>query len=519
MVAEMAEGKRLILILGDQLSPEVSSLVDARKTKDVILMGELADEATYVRHHKKKIAFIFSAMRHFADALRNDNYTVDYQTLDDDDAVSSFTELVKKAIKKHKPESLIVTEPGEHRLRAEFARWEKNASIPVDVRKDDRFFCSLSTFNAWAEGRKTLRMEFFYREMRKKTGLLMDGDEPAGGEWNYDKENRKPPKSGLSFPGPPRFDPDEITEDVIDLVEEKFQDHFGALTPFWFAVTRDQALKALDHFIKHALPKFGDYQDAMLRDEKFLYHSILSPYINAGLLGPKEVCDRAVSAYENGGIPINAAEGFVRQILGWREYVRGIYWRSGASYTEENFFKANRDLPEFYWTAETDMACMRATINQTRDEAYAHHIQRLMVTGNFALITGIDPHQVHQWYLEVYADAFEWVEAPNVIGMSQFADGGMLASKPYAASGAYINRMSDYCKSCDYAVSKKTEGNACPFNALYWDFLIRNRGNLEGNARLSRVYQNWERMDADKKKSYRSKAQSLLKKLDSGERI
>ncbi|MEM8773243.1 MAG: cryptochrome/photolyase family protein [Pseudomonadota bacterium] len=508
--------KNLILILGDQLSSDLASLRAARKTKDVILMGELADEATYVKHHKKKIAFLFSAMRHFAEDLRANNYTVDYQKLDAKNAAKSFTELVKRAVKKHKPDKIIVVEPGEHRLRAEFAKWETNASVPVEVLEDDRFFCSLDEFNAWAEGRKSLRMEFFYREMRKKTGLLMDGDAPAGGEWNFDKENRKPPKSGLDYPDPPQFKPDSITRDVIDLVSERFDDHFGDVEPFWFAVTSEDAEIALDYFIEHALPRFGDYQDAMVSDEKFLFHSVLSPYINAGLLSPKAVCERAQAAYEAGDAPINAVEGFIRQILGWREYVRGIYWRGDKGYVKQNFFEADRPLPEFFWSGKTEMACVAAAVNQTREEAYAHHIQRLMVTGNFALIAGLDPHAVHEWYLEVYADAYEWVEAPNVIGMSLFADGGGLGSKPYAASGAYINRMSDYCKNCRYSVSKKTEEDACPFNALYWDFLIRNRKKLEGNGRLSRVYQNWERMDADKKRAYRACARGLLDRLDRG---
>ncbi len=515
----MSNGKRLILVLGDQLSRDVSSLRDARKTSDVILMGELADEATYVRHHKKKIAFVFSAMRHFAEDLRKDGHAVDYQRFDDGDAVASFTDLVARAVKEHGAQRIVVTEPGERRLRRIFANWEAKGSVPVELRNDDRFFCSLDEFNAWAEGRKTLRMEHFYREMRKKTSVLMDGAAPAGGNWNYDKENRKPAKDDMDFPEPPQFAPDEITRDVLTLVGARFADHFGDLDPFWFAVTREDALLALDHFIAHALPRFGNYQDAMLRDEKFLYHSALSPYLNAGLLNPREICARAEQAYEEGAAPINAVEGFIRQILGWREYVRGVYWRGDDDYATQNFFGADRKLPAFYWTGDTDMACVAAAVAQTKQDAYAHHIQRLMVTGNFALIAGIDPYTVHEWYLEVYADAYEWVEAPNVIGMSQYADGGALGSKPYAASGAYINRMSDYCKGCAYRVSKKTEEDACPFNALYWDFLIRNRKKLGRNPRLARVYQNWERMDADKKRAYRARARGLLATLDRGERI
>jgi len=509
--------KRLILILGDQLSFDISSLEGARKTKDVIVMGELRDEATYVKHHKKKIAFIFSAMRHFAKALKDENYTVDYHRYDGDNAVSSLSALIEAAIDKHNVSEIIVTEPGEHRLMSEFQKWEKKFGLPVDIREDTRFIASHEEFNDWAEGRKSLRMEYFYREMRKKSGLLMEGDEPAGGEWNYDKENRKAASQDLFMPTPPQFKPDKITQGVLDLVEEQFPDHFGALTPFWFAVTRDDALKALDSFIENALPKFGDYQDAMLTDEKFLYHSILSLYVNAGLLGPIEVCEKVQSAYEAGHAPLNAVEGFIRQIIGWREYMRGVYWRGDEDYVRQNFFGADRPLPAFYWTGETNMACVKAVVEQTRDEAYAHHIQRLMVTGTFAMLAGIDPHAVHEWYLAVYADAYEWVEAPNVIGMSQYADGGALGSKPYAASGAYINRMSDYCKGCEYAVTKKTEEDACPFNALYWDFLARHEDKLGGNPRMAQMYRNWARMDKSKKLSYRARAKALLNQMDERE--
>ena len=507
-------GKRIILILGDQLSRDVSSLKGARKGKDVIVMGELADEARYVKHHKKKIAYVFSAMRHFAQALKKDGYAVEYQKYDQKNPARSFRELTAAAVRKHKPERIVVTEPGEHRLVRQMKRWR--LGVDVEMREDDRFICSHAEFNDWAEGRKTLRMEFFYREMRRKTGLLMDGDAPEGGQWNYDKENRKPARDDLFMPTPPRFKPDAVTKDVLDLVEDRFADHFGDLAPFWFAVTRKDALKALDYFIAEALPLFGDYQDAMLLEQKFLYHSVLSLYINSGLLAPLEVCARAEAAYREGHAPLNAVEGFIRQIIGWREYVRGVYHRGGEAYADQNFFENTRPLPDFYWTGKTGMACVRAAVMQTKEEAYAHHIQRLMVTGTFAMLAGIDPHDVHEWYLAVYADAYEWVEAPNVIGMSQYADGGGLASKPYAASGAYINRMSNYCKHCAYKVSKKTEDDACPFNALYWDFLARNKGKLEGNPRLGQPYRTWARMNDATKRAYRARAKDLLARLDSG---
>ena len=505
--------RNLILILGDQLSLDISSLKNADPKQDFILMAELRDEATYVRHHKKKIAFLFSAMRHFAEELKEAGWPVDYIFYDDDKNTGDFTGAVKRAVKARKPDAVVVTEPGEYRLKKIFETWQEKLSLPVDIRDDSRFICSHEEFEQWADGRKQLRMEYFYREMRRKTGLLMDGDEPKGGKWNYDAENRKPAKNDLFMPRPRQARPDDITKDVLKLVENQFSDHLGELEPFWFAVTRDKAAAARDRFIDEALPLFGDYQDAMLADERFLYHSVLSLYINVGLLDPLDVCRRVEDAYKSGHAPLNAAEGFIRQIIGWREYVRGVYWLNMPGYTEHNFFDAKRPLPDFYWTGDTEMACLKAAITQTLEEAYAHHIQRLMITGNFAMLAGVDPHEVHEWYLAVYADAYEWVEAPNTIGMSQFADGGLLGSKPYAAGGNYINKMSDYCDGCKYDVKKKTGEGACPFNALYWDFLVRNKSKLGDNPRLGRICQNWDRMNKKKQKAYRESATAFLKTL------
>ena len=503
----------LILVLGDQLSSDVAALRAADRARDRVLLVEVQDEATYVRHHKKKIAFLFAAMRHFAAALREAGWTVDYVTLDDPGNTGSFTGEVGRAMARQNPGRLIVTEPGEWRVRTAMDSWAEAFGRPVDILDDDRFLCSRATFADWAAGRKQLRMEFFYREMRRHTGLLMTEGGPEGGKWNFDAENRKPAFADLQIPQPRGFAPDAITNEVLDLVDRRFADHFGDLRPFWFGVTAAQAAAAFDHFVDVALPHFGDYQDAMLRDERFLYHSVLSLYLNAGLLDPLVVCRRVEAEYRAGRVPLNAAEGFVRQIIGWREYVRGIYWRHMPTCTAENFFHADRKLPDFYWTADTDMACMKAAITQTKEEAYAHHIQRLMITGNFAMLAGIDPKDVHEWYLSVYADAYEWVELPNVIGMSQFADGGLLASKPYAASGNYINKMSDYCGSCMYDVKKKTGTGACPFNPLYWDFLNRNADRLRGNPRLAHVYRTWDRMDEGKKSAYLLSAANVLKAL------
>lgn len=476
-------------------------------------MVEVQEEATYVRHHKKKIAFLFSAMRHFSDQLKRDGWQVDYVQLDDPENTGSFTGEIERAVQRFHPDRLLVTEPSEWRVLESMRAWPNKLDCPVEILEDDRFIATHAEFQAWANGRKQLRMEYFYREIRRKTGLLMNGDQPEGGKWNYDAENRKPAQTDLFMPTPKRFAHDDITRGVLALVRERFANHFGDLDPFWFGVTRTQAMSALDQFIDTALRNFGDYQDAMLEGEKFLFHSILSLYINVGLLGALEVCQRVEAAYRDGQVPLNAAEGFIRQVIGWREYVRGIYWLKMPDYVDLNFFGNTRDLPDFYWTVNTEMACLRAALSQTKEEAYAHHIQRLMVTGNFALLAGVDPKQVHEWYLAVYADAYEWVELPNTLGMSQFGDGGILGSKPYAASGNYIHKMSNHCKTCRYDVKQKTGEDACPFNPLYWDFLHRNREKLASNPRMGQMYRTWDRMSDVKRADYLNSAARVLHAL------
>lgn len=503
---------RLVLVLGDQLSPALSSLQAADKARDRVLMVEVSEEATYVRHHKKKIAFLFSAMRHFAEELRGLGWAVDYVKLDDPGNTGSFTGEVARAVAAQKPDSILVTETGEWRVAQMFAGWEAQFGLPVEILPDTRFICPLPVFRAWAEGRKALRMEYFYRDMRRRTGLLMDGDKPAGGEWNYDAENRKAAAPDLFMPRPPVFAPDAITSEVMALVAARFGNHFGDLEPFQFAVTRADANTAFAAFVERALPRFGDFQDAMLEGEPFLYHAFIAQYLNCGLLDPLEVCRAVEAEWQAGRVPLNAAEGFIRQIIGWREYVRGIYWLTAPGYERRNFLEHTRQLPAFYWTAETDMACIRAAVTQTRQHAYAHHIQRLMVTGTFALLAGIDPHALHEWYLSVYADAYEWVELPNTVGMSQFADGGLLASKPYAASGAYINRMSNYCGSCRYDVKQRTGPDACPFNPLYWEFIARHREKIGGNPRMAQMVRTYDKFaDAEKARIAESAAAVLAK--------
>lgn len=514
---DMAKIGTLRFVLGDQLSPGLSSLRGGDRERDVVLMVEVAEETTYVPHHRKKIAFILAAMRAFARELEADGWRVDYVRLADPANTGSFSGELERAVGRWSPQRVAATEAGEWRVLEAQKAW---ADAPwmegrtLDLSPDDRFLCPEAFFRAWAGERKGLRMEFFYREMRRRTGLLMDGGEPCGGRWNFDAENRKPARADLFMPRPPRFAPSADTREVLDLVASRFKDHFGDLAPFWFAVTRADAETAFAHFLTEALPRFGDYQDALLEGEPFLYHAVIALYLNVGLLSPLKVCQRAEAEYRAGRAPLNAVEGFIRQILGWREYVRGIYWLTMPGYLERNALAASRPLPSLYWSGETRMACMAAAIGQTKAEAYAHHIQRLMVTGNFALLAGIAPRQVHEWYLAVYADAFEWVEAPNTIGMSQFADGGLLGSKPYAASGAYIDRMSDYCGGCAYDVAAKTGPKACPFNYLYWDFLARNRTELAGNARLSTAYRTFDRLDEKRRDAITESAHAFLTRLD-----
>lgn len=504
----------LVFVLGDQLTRTISSLNGRSKDDTVILMAEVHEEATYVRHHKKKIAFLFSAMRHFAAELQADGWTVDYVKLDDDGNTGDFTGELGRALKRHDVEKVVATQPGEWRVLKAMEGWRKTFDVPIELKLDRRFLSDHADFSDFAKGRKQLRMEYFYRDMRRRTGLLMDGDEPIGGRWNFDQDNRKPAGEDLNMPSIPRFEPDDITREVLDLVANRFSNHFGDLEPFWFAVTADDAEKAADHFMEHGLARFGDYQDAMLNGEKFLYHSVLSMYLNAGLLDPLKLCEAAAERYQAGDAPLNAVEGYIRQIIGWREFIRGLYWYKMPDYAESNALGADRKLPDFYWTGETDMRCLREAVTQTKEEAYAHHIQRLMVTGNFAMLAGVAPKEISDWYLMVYADAYEWVELPNVIGMSQFADGGVLGSKPYASSGSYINKMSNHCKECAYDVKKKTGAGACPFNALYWDFLARNRDKLGGNPRLATVYSTWDRMGDDKKEAYLSSAKEFLDALE-----
>ena len=507
------------MVLGDHCSAGLSALADLDPARDVVLMAEVMGECTYVRHHPKKIVLVLSAMRHFAAELTARGVAVDYVRLDDPANTGSLRGEALRAIARHRPDRVVLTEPGEWRLLEDVRHWQALAGLEVDIRDDDRFLCGIAAFRSWARGRAGVRMEFFYREMRTRYGLLMDEGRPAGGKWNYDPENRKRLPRDLAPPPVPSFAPDAVTREVMALVADRFAGHFGELDGFALPVTAADAAAALDDFVRHRLPGFGDWQDTMKAGEAAMFHALISTSLNTGLLDPLTACRAAEAAYRAGAAPLNAVEGFIRQILGWREFVRGVYWWRMPEYGGLNGLDAHRALPAFYWTAATRMNCLRHAIADTRANAYAHHIQRLMVIGNFALLTGLDPDEVCEWFLIVYADAYEWVELPNVRGMALHADGGIMGSKPYAASGAYIDRMSDYCRGCAYDVREGTGERGCPFNALYWDFIARHRERFAGNPRMAMPLRGLDRMAPERLAGLRGRAAEFLARMDAGETV
>jgi len=489
--------RHLHIIFGDQLDHQSSVFDDFDPAQDAVWMAEVDYEAKHVWSHKQRIALFLSAMRHFRDELRTKGIEVEYTQLDDGKESDKFSTRLAIDLRALTPDKVIVTQPGEWRVLQGLEKVCRDESLPLEVRSDTHFYTTPEDFEAHAHGRKSLRMEFFYRELRKRFDVLMEDGKPIGGDWNYDKENRG--SFGKKGPLDPNDGPghrnDAITQAVIALVESRFGDHPGSLASFAWPVTRAEALRDLKKFIEQRLPVFGKYQDAMWIDEPWLYHSLLSTSLNLKLLNPREVVAAAEQAYRDGHAPLAAVEGFIRQILGWREYVRGIYWTHMPEYLDRNGMQATEPLPEFYWTGETDLECLKQSIGQTLEHGYAHHIQRLMVTGLYALLLGVDPKKVHEWYLAIYVDAVEWVELPNVLGMSQYGDGGLMASKPYIATGSYINRMSNYCKNCPKDPKKKTGADACPFTTLYWDYLLRHEEKLRGNNRMSLQVRNLNRLD------------------------
>ena len=504
---------KLLPILGDQLSHKLASLQTARIGVDRIVMVEAIAEARYVPHHPQKIALFFAAMRAFARELRELGHAVIYHKLGDHNH-----DTLEAAIASNAKDcsGIVMTEPGEFRVRQELS-----ANLDIEWLEDDRFVCSRAEFETWLSGRKQPRMEHFYRNMRRKTGLLMQGDEPVGGEWNYDSDNRKKWDGTIQMPTPVVHRQTSETRDVIDQVAGQFGNNFGSIEGFNWPTTREQALAELSHFITYRLVNFGDYQDAMRQRDldpnaDFLFHSKVSTSLNLGLLDPLDVCSAAEHAYYKGQAPLNAVEGFIRQIIGWREYVRGLYWAYMPEYKARNFLDAQAPLPPAYWGADTKMNCIFQSVDQTRRTAYAHHIQRLMVTGNLALLLGVDPSALNDWYLAVYADAVEWVQLPNTHGMVAYADGGLMGSKPYAASGKYIDRQGDYCKNCSYRVKDNVGDQACPLNSLYWDFIDRHAEKFHKNPRMVMPLRTWNKMDTDKRTALLDRAQVVKRGLAAG---
>lgn len=536
--------RHLVVVLGDQLDPDSAAFDGFDAPRDAVWMAEVAEESTHVWSHPARIALFLSGMRHFRVALQARGWTVHYRSLEDPANAGTLAAELANALRTLRPARLILVEPGDWRVAQSLIQTAGTAGIPLDVRTDRHFLCSREQFATHVRGRKQLRLEYFYREMRRRTGLLMDGESPVGGAWNFDEDNRESfPRSGPGpIPSPVAFPPDALTREVLRLVAQRFADHPGSLAHFDWPVTPAEARVALTDFITHRLPAFGPYQDALWtsagaareagtelpglgggrpdesRRDAYLYHSRLSAALNLKLLHPREVLDAAVGAYAAGRASLASVEGFVRQILGWREYVRGVYWHFMPGYAEHNALNAHEPLPPFYWTADTDLNCLRTVLRQTLDYGYAHHIQRLMVTGLFALLLGVEPREVHAWYLAVYVDAVEWVELPNTLGMSQHADGGLLASKPYIASGKYLQRMGNYCVGCRFDPAVSTGPKACPITTLYWDFIARHESLLARNPRLVMQVRNLARQGEVQRRAIQAQAEAMRAALRCGPR-
>ncbi|MFN7711441.1 MAG: cryptochrome/photolyase family protein [Curvibacter sp.] len=507
----MSRLRRLVIVLGDQLDEQSSAFDGFDPAQDAVWMAEVAEESTHITSGQARIALFLSAMRHFAQTLEKLRRPLHYARLDDPDNRGSLAAQLTHDLTHLQPRELVLTAPGDWRVLQALQATAHTAGLPLDIREDRHFYTTVREFATHAKGRKSLRMEYFYREQRRRHAVLMDGDQPTGGQWNYDADNRQPfgPKGPGWLPQPPQFEPDAITREVMALVRSLFADHPGTLDHFAWPVTRQQALQALDAFIAERLPHFGPWQDAIWPGEPWLYHAQLGAALNLKLLNPREVVAAAEAAYRAGRVPLASAEGFIRQLLGWREYVRGIYWTRMPGYQQENALDAHQPLPAWYWDGRTDLACLHDAITQTLKHGYAHHIQRLMVTGLYALLMGVTPKEVHAWYLGVYVDAVEWVELPNTLGMSQYADGGLLASKPYIASGKYIDRMSPLCRSCRYDPAQRTGERACPVTTLYWDFLLRHEARLAANPRTALQVKNLERLDDAEREAIRARAAAI----------
>jgi deoxyribodipyrimidine photolyase-related protein len=511
----MPEQTTLRLILGDQLNENHSWFQQPDPHVTYVLM-EIRQETDYVMHHIQKVAAFFAAMRSFAERLKDMGHRVVYLRLDDDENRQTLAENIVKLLKSQKTTRFEYMLPDEHRLDLQLREVMK--SLPVSWRAVDteHFLTQRHDLEEFFAGKKRYLMESFYRWLRKRCNVLMEGGKPSGGKWNYDRKNREAYDPQVPVPQPLLFNND--VSGIVRILRKKKVATIGEIQPerFIWPIDRDQSAALLKSFIHDFLPAFGTYQDAMSRRNWHLFHSRLSFALNAKMLHPKEVMDAAIGAWEKKPsiIGIQQIEGFVRQILGWREYMRGIYWTLMPDLAQTNYFDHRAALPDFYWTGNTRMNCLRAAIGQSLKHAYAHHIQRLMVTGNFALLAGVDPDAVDEWYLGIYIDAIQWVELPNTRGMSQYADGGRIATKPYISSAKYLHAMSDYCDTCEYKWRQRTGETACPFNSLYWGFFNRHRKRLQNNPRVGMMYRTWDRMDRGEKKRVLAQADHYREKLN-----
>jgi len=501
----------LAVVFGDQLDPASPAIAGLDPGRDAVLMMEVAEEATYVPQHKLRLVLFFAAMRHFRESLRERGLTVHYSALDDRGNRGSFREEIARRARALRPQRLLAVRPGDHRVLTTLQAAARDLPVALEVLEDPHFLCTPDAFRDHARGRRKLTLEHFYRHMRRATGILMQDGQPVTGRWNYDEDNRE--RFGPGGPGhveaPRAFRPDAITREVMAMVGERFPGHPGDVDGFDYPVTRDQAQAALRDFVERRLPRFGRFQDAMAAGHPYLFHSRLSCALNLHLLDPRDAIDAAVDAWREGHAPIAAVEAFVRQILGWREFVRGVYWLHMPDYAGLNALDAHGDVPAALWGEDTDMACIRESVRGLVDTAYAHHIQRLMVLGLWCQLLGVHPWRVHEWHLAMYADAVDWVSLPNVLGMSQYGDGGIVGSKPYVASGNYIDRMSDYCAGCRYDPKRATGDGACPVTTLYWDFLSRHRGRLRDNHRMGLQLRNLDRKPDAERRAIRERAQLL----------
>jgi deoxyribodipyrimidine photolyase-related protein len=518
--------RHLVIVLGDQLDRDGAAFDHFDADCDAVCMAEAAQEATYVWSHKVRLTLFFSAMRHFRDELQGRGITVHYHELTlqkANDRGADFAEILHTDVTRLQPQKLVVTEPGDWRVQHLLQQAAKQLNMALEIRPDRHFYGSIHGFEAWAKDHRSLLLESFYRHMRKTHQVLMDEKgKPVGSRWNFDKDNRATfGKKGPDLGKAPRsFTPDATTQEVMTLVEQRFADHPGGLAHFDLPVTHAQGRALLRDFIQHRLPDFGRFEDAMWTGQPFLAHSRLSAALNLHLLNPRELVEAAVTAYEAGEAPLNSVEGFVRQILGWREYIRGIYWLHMPGYADKNALgNEDVDVPSFFWHGHTEMRCIGETMHSILDFAYTHHIQRLMIMGLFAQLYGVHPKRFHEWHMAMYADAIDWVSLPNALGMSQYGDGGIVGTKPYCASGNYINRMSNYCKHCHYNPSEAAGEAACPFTTLYWDFLHRHQQQFKDNPRMNLQIRNLKNKSKDDMQAIRKRAETLKQRIGAGERI